>query len=618
MNLRFLHSAALLTLARFAALSAILTLSSAASIYAQPAAPTDLVAIPDYGGGTISLSWAHNGVGTMKYEVERKEMGGAYANIGMVNTPTKRFTDNGPLDAAKEYFYRVRAVGGGGNSNYSGEFQQNLKIVFHTPASDEMLHGWNDTIGTAAVSAAGMTNGFHEGVDFQRPAGSNNVKVVAIRGGKVGSTAAGANGTVIIEVKVGAGSEFDETSHITSIPAAVAVGKVVRAGQEIGEISETHFPVNFTDHVHFVHTKTLGGDVIERHPLAVFKADGEKDPKKNKPALAHHAGTPAGTLLVTRDGGAPEVYDAMKPLFGDVDLIVELADAMGTNPDQLPVRLGYWIEPVKVLGSRRQKGVKTAKNPYLLFNFRTVWFGKGEANLNLMNRIVEATQDHGPNIKEGPLGMVETYPWQNFKHFIVTNTKGLDGAKGNVDDTQVWNTNAQEDSPANDMLLNYTGSPDTTQATKARFRDGQYRLHVIASDLINSDVDISKMDPGLELRVENYPPIVTMARPRFVLGPLARGPFAAPGHVEFNEAMDMTINPAGLITINNGAAVAGAVWATENRITFTLNNLKHFSIYTVTVAAGLKDKPGMPGGRALDGDADGVAGDAYTFLVFVL
>lgn len=584
----------------------------AGTLLAQPVPPTKLSGVPIYKKNQIELEWRHDGAMATSFEIERKEAGGAFAQVGTTNAATKKFLDTNGLATDKEYFYRVRAVGAAGPSAYTPEFQQNLKVVWPTPASDEMLHGWNDTIGTAGVAIDGKVNGFHEGVDHQRPDGGSHVKVLALRGGRVRAAGTGANSSVSIEVRYGDTTEYDEFYHLAN-GVTVKENDAVRAGEQIGEISEDHFGVDFTDHTHMAFAKSKFGDVIEWHPLQIYLANKEKDPKEKKPALADHAGTPAGSLLWRPHGSAaaPTPYDPTKPLSGDVDLIVEVADEMGTLPDQNPNRLGYWILPNESIGNRSANGVKSRAEPYMLFDYTRAWFGKGQADLKLHNKVVFEGQDHGPNIKSG----TETYPWQNFKHYIVTNAKDVTGKVGDVDDGQYWNTNAKEDSPSPDQRLNYAGKPDTTKTKEARFRDGTYILVVMGSDLVNGNVDLSSADPKFNLRLENFPPIVLEARPH---GDIDSPTLSEGFNVIFSEIMDTSIAANTLVSIDNGATIANAQWLDwKLSIAFTATNLKHKTRYTVTISGNAKDQPGTPGGRQLDGNEDGVGGDPYKLHFFV-
>ncbi|HEX3528526.1 MAG TPA: Calx-beta domain-containing protein [Thermoanaerobaculia bacterium] len=83
-----------------------------------PAAPTGLAAA---GASTseIDLSW-HDVTGETGFRIERKTLGGTYAEIGTVGTNVTTFQDTG-LSEATGYSYRIRAENGSGRSPYSNE-----------------------------------------------------------------------------------------------------------------------------------------------------------------------------------------------------------------------------------------------------------------------------------------------------------------------------------------------------------------------------------------------------------------------------------------------------------------------------------------------------------------
>ena len=83
-----------------------------------PPAPTGLAAA---GASTseIDLSW-HDVTGETGYRIERKTLGGTYAEIGTVGADVTTFQDSG-LSEATGYSYRIRAENSSGRSPYSNE-----------------------------------------------------------------------------------------------------------------------------------------------------------------------------------------------------------------------------------------------------------------------------------------------------------------------------------------------------------------------------------------------------------------------------------------------------------------------------------------------------------------
>lgn len=589
--------------------TAAVTLALAGTLSAQkvqlaiPIDPSDLVAIPDYGNASIGLTWQDNSANEVSFEVERSEDGGAFQPIFSTIANVTGLDDTG-LATTKEYRYRVRASNAAGKSAYTNTVRQNLKTVWPVPASHEVLHGWNDTLGDDAVDEQPPPSptGFHMGVDIQRTGDAN--AVVAARGGVVSNVQDGPNGVVVITVTNGASLEYFQTNH-TDNPT-VALNDVVHAGQQVAEIDETYFPRNFTDHTHYVVTDAAYA-ALQLHPLAIYSADADKDPGENEPELFDHGGSPPGTVLYQAPGAAAGVYltvDATHPLEGDADVIVELRDEQGTLPDQLPTKLAYWIDGPLPLCGLPYHDVKDATGPYVLYSWANAYFGDAPAPKTLSQKIVDYAQNYGPNIVVG----TENYPWENYKHFIVTNTKGTDGTPGNVDATQYWNTDAEDDgASATSDHANYAGLPDTTKAIEARFQDGDYTIHVLASDLVHADEDLA-----IVVRLENFCPIVCDVRPQpgTILPAGTTGlPFAS---VIFNEPMDTTIAPQTIVTIDNGATLANVQWASDRIIQFDIQGLMDGTSYLLKVKGTVaKDRPGTPGHRMLDGNQDGTCGDDF-------
>ncbi len=581
------------------ALLGLLTIAHPSPVATAPTAPSNLKAIPDYGANEVALSWADNSADETSFEIQRKVDAGAFAVLANVPANTTTYSDPG-LATDKEYTYKVRAVNACGASAFSNEIRSNLKTIWPVPPSHEILHTWNDTIGTAGVDETGTATGFHAGVDIQR-SGANN-DIVAVRSGVVSDVMGGANGFVCITTKIGAGSEdVYQTNHATN--PTVAKNDTVYAGQKVGEISETHFPVCFTDHTHYVITDAAFVP-LQKHPLSIFSADADKDPKEKKPELFDHPGTQTGTAIYQQQGAASGTYltvDATHPLEGDVDIIADMRDEMGTNPDQVPAKVKYWIQQPPPTCVVQFHDVRSATSPYFLVDWSQNYMGDAAMPLELSMKIMDYAQNHGPMIMEG--GM--TYPWPNYKNFYITNTKGTDGTAANVDDGQFWNTNAKDDmQPATVAHANYTGKPDTNKAREARFPDGTYTIHVLASDLIHADEDLS-----FQVRTENFCPIVCECMPQ---GQLPSGTTTSPGSVEFDEAMDTSVDPSSIVTIDNGATLKNVAWSGTRKITFTICNLADCKAYTLKVkGTNAKDQPGTPGNRLLDGNEDGTCGDDY-------
>jgi hypothetical protein len=308
-------------------------------------------------------------------------------------------------------------------------------------------------------------------------------------------------------------------------------------------------------------------------------------------------------VLFQRQGAAVDAFltvDATHPIEGDVDILVEMGDELGTLPDQVPTRLAYWIEQPPSTCGVSFHDVKSPASAYHLFAWENAFFGDATSPLTVAGAIVNTHLDAGDHIAGYPSS------WPNYKHFVLTNTSGSSGAAANVSAAQCWNTDAENDSePASVAHANYAGRDDTTRASEARFPDGVYTIHVIANDLIQD------AGPFLEIpvRLENFHPIVCYTNP-FAGEILPAGTDEVGGlEITFNERMDTTVAPATILAVNNGATIFGATWLGDFTLSFGLGNLQGGQAYQLRVKATARDLPGTPGNRPLDGNQDGVGGD---------
>lgn len=87
---------------------------------AVPAAPTTLAATAT-SASQINLSWKDNATNETGYKIERKTgAGGTWAQVGTAGANATSFSSTG-LSASTQYFFRVRANNGTGDSGYSNE-----------------------------------------------------------------------------------------------------------------------------------------------------------------------------------------------------------------------------------------------------------------------------------------------------------------------------------------------------------------------------------------------------------------------------------------------------------------------------------------------------------------
>jgi hypothetical protein len=79
----------------------------------------------------INLSWTDNSVNEEGFRIERKEEGGTFGEIAVVNANVTSYSESG-LQKSTTYYYRVQAFNAEGNSEYSEE-------VPVTTYSDDMI-----------------------------------------------------------------------------------------------------------------------------------------------------------------------------------------------------------------------------------------------------------------------------------------------------------------------------------------------------------------------------------------------------------------------------------------------------------------------------------------------
>jgi len=84
-----------------------------------PTAPTNLTASAS-SCSEARLSWTDNSDNEEHFVVERKEEGGTYAELEMLDPDTTTYTDSS-VEGEKLYYYRVKAVNSAGDSGYSNE-----------------------------------------------------------------------------------------------------------------------------------------------------------------------------------------------------------------------------------------------------------------------------------------------------------------------------------------------------------------------------------------------------------------------------------------------------------------------------------------------------------------
>ena len=114
-----------------------------------PIAPSNLT-LNVVSSSQITLTWKDNSNNEEGFKIERKTgSGGSYAEIKTVSANTKTFPDNG-LEDGTQYYYKVRAYNGAGNSDYCPEANAITKLpapsncVATAVAVDSVGVTWND------------------------------------------------------------------------------------------------------------------------------------------------------------------------------------------------------------------------------------------------------------------------------------------------------------------------------------------------------------------------------------------------------------------------------------------------------------------------------------------
>lgn len=532
----------------------LLLVAAKAAWGVPPAGPNNVRAVPTYSQNLIAtpfitVQW-DNVAGATRFEIWRSDSGAAVTQVGNAAQNVLFFQDNG-VNTTTDYTYVVFACNGPGALDCTASptpFTTSLKVVWPIKpiASErEVLHGFNEVLAWAgARSSDGTAQGYHDGVDLNRTttgAAAGNDLLAAMGGVIVsaGSNPDADNAFIAVAITVidptgTVVNEFTNFSHVSDDPATpilVAAGQTVAPGQKLGNVGIRHFNGDFTDHIHCgIKIGAFSGTFNVRHFLSIFTNNADRDPQGNAPTLFDENGD--GKVVLYRDRVDPTKYldydHDTKPVFGAFDIEVEVTDQQGTNPRQAPIDLSYWIEgPLPSTGPDADfDDIKSAAHPYKLYDFRTIYFGAGTPTAcSLVSDIQDATNsgckglaDCTNNsigscnsvIKEGSIN----FPWPVLHHFSITHASAEDGMPANVKMTEYWETRAEEDNAGETpMPANYASKTTTTKPNKARFPDGDYNIHVLASDLVHANVDLKDVMVGgkkpLEnVRIENFPPFV--------------------------------------------------------------------------------------------------------------
>lgn len=124
-----------------------------------PAAPSNLAVTPR-SQTELTLSWADNSANETGFQVERRSGASAFAPIATAPAGATQFVDSG-LAPGTSYTYRVRAVNGGGSSDYSNEASGTTPAIMVTALtlSPSTLTGGGAVTGTVTLNSPAPAGG---------------------------------------------------------------------------------------------------------------------------------------------------------------------------------------------------------------------------------------------------------------------------------------------------------------------------------------------------------------------------------------------------------------------------------------------------------------------------
>ena len=332
-------------------------------------------------------------------------------------------------------------------------------------------------------SYGSMPTNFHEAIDIVL---ETDEKVYPARRGTVKDYNV-LKQWVAIESEDG---EFDIYGHV--VPSDdVATGVFFNTNQSIGISGNAN-------HIHFVRLKSWKNHYYEEYGIPGYSlgATNSLNPLKNFPVEYQDWGNGSDALPHLTDEYSDKVEFKKQSngsslnanhLYGKVDIIaaaidnlfIEPVNGFDTDRGIALYSLGYWIENISGNGDN----VRSATNPYLLFEMKDEWFDDWDCQSQGQSDELEAAILYCTNINE--------------PHYYVTNTTGTSGAANDVDGEQCWVTNVVIGCPApNGYSLPYTTA---TTNENAKFKDGEYKIHIVMADLIH-EVD----DESTTVIVDNF------------------------------------------------------------------------------------------------------------------
>lgn len=181
---------------------------------APPAAPSGLGATAA-GSSQVNLTWNDNASNETSYQVERSTNGSTFSLAATLGADAESYSDTG-RSANTTYWYRVRAVNGGGNSGYSNTANATtdpVSVQIFVPSQDVPNHGTVNGTFANTTSDDGIYQTITEVTSKRRnslqhewritnvpSSGTRTLRIQAHR------TVSPDNDTFIIQVRAGGGS----------------------------------------------------------------------------------------------------------------------------------------------------------------------------------------------------------------------------------------------------------------------------------------------------------------------------------------------------------------------------------------------------------------------------
>lgn len=543
-------------------LGGLLFLSFSPPAYCQPAAPSDVVAFPQYGSVTgIVIRWMDNATDETGFQIERRVGAGPWALVG--SPPAHALTGQEEwLDSSLApdtlYSFRIKAVNAAGDSAWVGPTEETQMPSSNFWARSD---GVRDIMNIWSGSAIWNGQMFHEGIDFHaiEPVPTPPPDVQAVRGGVMVATVAGGQGDeVAIEVKTGSTTtEYDYYLHMQDVTAK-GPGDQIAPGEYLGRISLTAYDAD-ARHAHLSKLAAntpppnlFGGagwpDM--RSPWLWYTLPADLDPFGNNPHLLDQSGGAGGgadgrTVFAVEATAAGNVKD---PVRGDVDLLIEAYDDMNTTLayENNVSALGYWVES-QVSGSTN---IGSAGSPLRLFNFDDTWFADFVPIRDKFDDVFDMSRAHGGSIsKRG--------------HYIATSATTGSSDPGDADGSKFWRTRARTGSGTAPY---YESASLARHNGEARFKDGNYTVHVLMSDQVHIDIEETQ-----DITLDNWLPYVVSVQ---IQG------------ADILSHAQWVFNPGtGMMEINYPSGSSDIIHAgnNENDITFTITFSEPLTSATLSI-----------------------------------